>query len=83
MLRGSLLVGRVVIMQTLLESKLGQLSIVFVKLFVQRVLQRADTVPASLSMLVALIRRRRRLGRVDDSPGIAASGTFAGAEDVQ
>lgn len=78
MARGSLLVGRVIIMQTLLEVEFGQFGIELVKLFVQGVFQRTDSLV--LSMAMVLVRGRRR---VDDSPGVTASGALAGTEDVQ
>ena len=78
MVRGGLLVGRVVIMQTLLELEFGQLGIELVELFVQRVLQRAHSLV--LSKALTLVGGRRR---VDDGPGVTAGGALAGAEDVQ
>lgn len=79
MARGGLLVGRVIIMQTLLEVEFGQLGIELVKLFVQSILQRADSLV--LSMAMVLVRGRR--SRVDDGPGVTAGRSLAGAEDVQ
>lgn len=78
MARSGLLVGRVIVMETFLEVEFGQLGIELVKLFVQGVLQRADSLILPITMTLV-----RGSSRVNDGPGVTAGGAFTGAEDVQ